>query len=74
MAENRVSYVKTILYLIIILVYEEIQNRDRDSTFLIQQIVQITINNYFLFCDDPHNTNRIREKQIFIYGVMCSLI
>jgi len=52
---------KTILFLVIILVFEEIWYLDINCVFLIQQIVYITISNHVLFCDGPHCAKIITE-------------
>jgi len=52
---------QTILYLIIILVFEKIWDWGIKCVFLIQQIVYITISNHVLFCDGPHCAKIITE-------------
>jgi hypothetical protein len=50
-----------ILFLIFILVFQEISDRDIKCAFLIHQIVHIHVNNQLQFCDTLHNTNSITE-------------
>jgi len=55
------NMLKTILFLIIICVFEEIKLRDIQCAFLIHQIEYIHINKLLIFCDTPHNTKSVTE-------------